>query len=96
MGESIKGRLELLEKKDPEVTYLVVKSPTKVVLTEGGQKVTSNSIQIAGLDQKEWDKALKLVGKEVVVEGNLMGAHTRYHFEPILIITSKVTPAKAK
>jgi hypothetical protein len=88
--ETIEGNLQFLKTKNGE-TFLAIDS-TKKLVTKGddGRLLESKLVQIAGLDEANWRDALKLVGKNVSATGKPMGAMTKHHHTPVLLIASEV------
>lgn len=87
---TVTGKLREAKDKETKSTYFLIEV-TKPI-TRNGTK--TGRLQLAGLDQKAWDAALHLRGKQVKATGKLMEAHTRYHYTPLLLITDKVRPVK--
>lgn len=94
-GCELDGTLSIERDENETWFAITLATPIRVASADGGDPVSVQTLQIAGLDQSGWKKAQGLVGKPVHVIGSLMEAHTRYHHTSVLIIaTSMNSPVK--
>ncbi len=83
----------LQAREDEHSSWIVIVTPEPLRMTnEYGETVSTNELQLAGLSEKEWERAAGLMNLKVRAEGSLMSAHTRYHKTEILLLTDRVDP----
>jgi hypothetical protein len=76
-------------------SYLgVAVEKTLVMTTPGGQTLSSDFPQLAGLDERNHRAAMQLLGRRVTITGRPMERHTVHHRTPVLWIAEKLRLAE--